>query len=117
MFLLYRRHHHGDVSVHWDWWGCTTLSTEVLGVIFQVLLVAGDTFRAAAAEQLAGWAERSKAQLLSANNLKQRPDSLMYSAVDQVCQCLSFLCCRPMLSSARESPADPLYRYFSFPPP
>lgn len=88
----------------------------MLGVIFQVLLVAGDTFRAAAAEQLAGWAERSKAQLLSATNLKQRPDSLMYSAVDQVCQCLSFLCCRPMLSSARESPVDPLYRYFSFPP-
>ncbi|KAK9916798.1 hypothetical protein WJX75_007155 [Coccomyxa subellipsoidea] len=49
----------------------------------KVLLVAGDTFRAAAAEQLAGWAERSKAQLLSATNLKQRPDSLMYSAVDQ----------------------------------
>lgn len=47
--------------------------------------MAGDTFRAAAAEQLAGWAERSSAQLISASNAKQRPDSLMYSAVNQVC--------------------------------
>ncbi|BDA40777.1 Signal recognition particle receptor FtsY [Coccomyxa sp. Obi] len=49
----------------------------------KVLLVAGDTFRAAAAEQLAGWAERSNAQLISASSPKQRPDSLMYSAVEQ----------------------------------
>lgn len=50
----------------------------------QVLLVAGDTFRAAAAEQLAGWAERSKAELAVASNQKQRPDALMYSAIDRV---------------------------------
>ena len=50
----------------------------------QVLLVAGDTFRAAAAEQLAGWAERSKAELAAATNQKQRPDALMYSAIDRV---------------------------------
>ncbi len=46
--------------------------------------MAGDTFRAAASEQLAGWAERSNAQLISASSPKQRPDSLMYSAVEQV---------------------------------
>ena len=50
----------------------------------QVLLVAGDTFRAAAAEQLAGWAERSKAEIAVASNQKQRPDALMYSAIDRV---------------------------------
>lgn len=50
----------------------------------QVLLVAGDTFRAAAAEQLAGWAERSKAELAAATSPKQRPDALMYSAIDRV---------------------------------
>jgi signal recognition particle GTPase len=50
----------------------------------QVLLVAGDTFRAAAAEQLAGWAERSKAELAAATSQKQRPDALMYSAIDRV---------------------------------
>jgi len=53
-------------------------------VCAQVLLVAGDTFRAAAAEQLAGWAERSNAQMAAANSQKQRPDALMYSAIDRV---------------------------------
>lgn len=46
--------------------------------------MAGDTFRAAAAEQLAGWAERSKSELMAASSPKQRPDSLMYAAVEQV---------------------------------
>ena len=50
----------------------------------QVLLVAGDTFRAAAAEQLAGWAERSRAEMAAATSPKQRPDALMYSAIDRV---------------------------------
>ena len=50
----------------------------------QVLLAAGDTFRAAAAEQLAGWAERAGAQLEAAASEKQRPDALLYAAVDKV---------------------------------
>ncbi len=72
----------------------------------QVLLVAGDTFRAAAAEQLAGWAERSSAQLISATSPKQRPDSLMYSAVEQVCVLLShfrFL----LLAVLKQTPLHP----------
>ena len=50
----------------------------------QVLLAAGDTFRAAAAEQLAGWAQRAGAQLEAAASEKQRPDALLYAAVDKV---------------------------------
>ena len=46
--------------------------------------MAGDTFRAAAAEQLAGWAERSRAEMAAATSPKQRPDALMYSAIDRV---------------------------------
>lgn len=49
-----------------------------------MLLAAGDTFRAAAAEQLAGWAERAGAQLEAAASNKQRPDALLYAAVDKV---------------------------------
>lgn len=63
------------------------------GVACQVLLVAGDTFRAAAAEQLAGWAERSSAQLISASSPKQRPDSLMYTAVEQASPHTNLLDC------------------------
>ena len=50
----------------------------------QVLLAAGDTFRAAAAEQLAGWAQRSGAAIEAAASDKQRPDALLYNAVDRV---------------------------------
>ena len=56
----------------------------IVAFCVQVLLVAGDTFRAAAAEQLAGWAERSRAELAAATSQKQRPDALMYSAIDRV---------------------------------
>jgi fused signal recognition particle receptor len=55
-----------------------------------VLLAAGDTFRAAAAEQLAGWAARAGAQLEAASSERQRPDALLYAAVDRVC-CLLWL--------------------------
>ena len=54
------------------------------GLCVQVLLAAGDTFRAAAAEQLAGWAERSGANIATASSSKQRPDAVLYSAVDRV---------------------------------
>ncbi len=50
----------------------------------QVLLAAGDTYRAAAAEQLAGWAERSGAAIATASSERQRPDALLYSALDRV---------------------------------
>ena len=53
----------------------------------QVLLAAGDTFRAAAAEQLAGWAERAGAAIATASSARQRPDALLYSAVERVRAC------------------------------
>jgi SRP54-type protein, GTPase domain len=49
----------------------------------QVILAAGDTFRAAAEEQLATWAERSGADLVGKRSEKQRPDALLYEAVDR----------------------------------
>lgn len=48
-----------------------------------VVLAAGDTFRAAAAEQLAEWAQRSGGQLVRADNAKARPDTVLYQAVQQ----------------------------------
>lgn len=50
----------------------------------QVLLAAGDTFRAAAAEQLQGWAERSGAQLIARADAQQKPASLLSAALDRV---------------------------------
>lgn len=47
-----------------------------------VVLAAGDTFRAAAAEQLEEWAQRSQAQIIRAPNEKTRPDTVLYQAVD-----------------------------------
>ena len=44
----------------------------------QVLLAAGDTFRAAAAEQLQTWAERSGASFYGPKRERHRPDALMY---------------------------------------
>ena len=48
--------------------------------MFQVLLAAGDTFRAAAAEQLQTWAERSGAEFFGPQRDNQRPDALLYQA-------------------------------------
>ena len=50
----------------------------------QVMLVAADTFRAAAADQLEGWANRSNATLVRPNSTKQRPDGVIGMALDQV---------------------------------
>lgn len=50
----------------------------------QVILAAGDTFRAAAAEQLSEWATRSGAKLVSSQKEKARPDNVLWTAVDQV---------------------------------
>lgn len=47
-----------------------------------VVLAAGDTFRAAAAEQLEEWARRSKAEIIRAPDEKTRPDTVLYKAVD-----------------------------------
>jgi fused signal recognition particle receptor len=49
----------------------------------RVLLAAGDTFRAAAAEQLEEWARHSTAELVRADSEKVRPDTVLYQAVDQ----------------------------------
>jgi fused signal recognition particle receptor len=58
-------------------------------VVTQVLLAAGDTFRAAAAEQLEQWAERSGAGFHAATSEKQRPDSVLYQAVQKATKVLS----------------------------
>lgn len=47
-----------------------------------VVLAAGDTFRAAAAEQLEEWARRAGAQIVRADSDKVRPDTVLYQAVD-----------------------------------
>jgi fused signal recognition particle receptor len=48
-----------------------------------VILAAGDTYRAAAAEQLGEWASRSGAELVRAEGPKTRPDTVLYQAVDR----------------------------------
>lgn len=58
--------------------------------IVQVLLAAGDTFRAAAAEQLQLWAVRSEVEVHTARMGKARPDNVLYEAVDKVSVCQSF---------------------------
>lgn len=50
----------------------------------QVLLAAGDTFRAAAAEQLQLWANRSGVDVHAATRENARPDNVLYQAVDKV---------------------------------
>ena len=46
-----------------------------------VMLAAGDTFRAAAGEQLDQWAKRSNADIVLAEDEKTRPDTVLYKAV------------------------------------
>lgn len=53
-------------------------------VAVQVMLVAGDTFRAAAADQLEGWANRSGALIQRPQSDRQRPDAVMSMALDRV---------------------------------
>ncbi|KAI3432381.1 hypothetical protein D9Q98_003937 [Chlorella vulgaris] len=48
----------------------------------RVVLAAGDTFRAAAAEQLEEWARRAGAEIVRAESDKTRPDTVLYQAVD-----------------------------------
>ena len=48
-----------------------------------VVLAAGDTFRAAAAEQLEEWARRSGAEIVRAQHENSRPDTVLYQAVDK----------------------------------
>ena len=52
--------------------------------VLQVLLAAGDTFRAAAAEQLQLWAGRSGVAVHAATREKARPDNVLYEAVSKV---------------------------------
>lgn len=53
----------------------------------QVLLAAGDTFRAAAAEQLQLWAGRSGVAVHAATREKARPDNVLYEAVNKASHC------------------------------
>lgn len=61
-------------------------------LLVQVLLAAGDTFRAAAAEQLQGWAVRSQVEVHAASRENARPDNVLYEAVDKVSQFLHNSC-------------------------
>jgi fused signal recognition particle receptor len=47
----------------------------------KVMLAAGDTYRAAASEQLQGWAVRAGAQFYGADGEGARPDAVLYRAV------------------------------------
>ncbi|WP_033161469.1 signal recognition particle-docking protein FtsY [[Mycoplasma] collis] len=49
----------------------------------KVLIAAGDTFRAAAVEQLEIWANRAKADVLSPNANEKDPGSIVYRALDK----------------------------------
>ncbi|GAB4814922.1 hypothetical protein N2152v2_001968 [Parachlorella kessleri] len=49
----------------------------------KVVLAAGDTFRAAAAEQLEEWARRSGADLVRADSDKARPGTVLYNAIER----------------------------------
>lgn len=49
----------------------------------KVLLAAGDTFRAAATEQLEEWARRTESDIVRAEKEKSRPDTVLYKAVDK----------------------------------
>jgi len=51
----------------------------------KVMLVPGDTFRAAAAEQLAAWAERSDG-VMATYKEGVKPGALCYQAVDEACK-------------------------------
>ena len=53
-----------------------------------MLLAAGDTFRAAAAEQLQLWAGRSGVAVHAATREKARPDNVLYEAVSKVSSAL-----------------------------
>ena len=48
----------------------------------KVVLAAGDTFRAAAAEQLGEWARRAGAELVRGESDKARPDTVLFQAVE-----------------------------------
>ena len=61
---------------------CTCLlheTSRVGVVVVQVVLAAGDTFRAAAAEQLEEWVRRSDADIVRAENDKTRPGTVLYN--------------------------------------
>ena len=79
------------------------LSCRVEGMpLLQVMLAAGDTFRAAAAEQLQGWAERSRCQLVARADDRQKPDSLLRVALDRV-SCCGLAVSAPYLLAMRQS--------------
>ena len=66
--------------------------------VLQVLLAAGDTFRAAAAEQLQLWAGRSGVAVHAATREKARPDNVLYEAVSKVSSAL--VACRHSAASS-----------------
>lgn len=49
----------------------------------KVLLAAGDTYRAAASEQLEVWGQRAGAEVVTAQSANQRPDMVLYQAVER----------------------------------
>lgn len=73
--------------------------------VLQVLLAAGDTFRAAAAEQLQLWAGRSGVAVHAATREKARPDNVLYEAVSKVSPGIPVMSAQthPLPSSARQA--------------
>lgn len=49
---------------------------------YKVLIAAGDTFRAAASNQLSVWAQRAEVELFSPQDIK-KPDAVVYSAIEK----------------------------------
>ena len=80
----------GDLQFKNPFWSPRSTAQVAIGndwektMLAQVMLVAADTFRAAAADQLQGWAERSGASLERPNSSKQRPDGVINMALDKV---------------------------------
>lgn len=64
---------------------CDSERVKHITCTVQVLLAAGDTFRAAAAEQLQTWAERAGADFFGPKTEKQRPDALLYQVSNEPC--------------------------------
>lgn len=58
------------------------LAAKFAGAGAKVVMGAGDTFRAAAAEQLEEWARRADVEIVRADNDKARPDAVLFKAVE-----------------------------------
>lgn len=58
------------------------LASKACGQGHRVLVAAGDTFRAAASEQLAAWAERAQVEVFAPDNVKD-PGAVAFAAIEK----------------------------------